>query len=204
MGRHCNCTGRNGFWKRNRPNGRKSKKSSPKLLEMVRDDCPGDSLHLGGVFVYLQRAAGKQRDAGGVFALFFIVALGILFDMVGVAVTAADEKPFHAMAAKKVPGAGKAIWLLRNADKVASFCNDVVGDICGIISGAASAVIAGQIIAEIAQTGRGNVVQLAMSGLVAGMTVGGKAAGKSIAMRCSTNIVFLTARVLGLFSRKKK
>ena len=64
--------------------------------------------------------------------------------------------------------------------------------------------IAGQIIAEIAQTGRGNVVQLAMSGLVAGMTVGGKAAGKSIAMRCSTNIVFLTARVLGLFSRKKK
>ena len=136
--------------------------------------------------------------------LFFIVALGILFDMVGVAVTAADEKPFHAMAAKKVPGAGKAIWLLRNADKVASFCNDVVGDICGIISGAASAVIAGQIIAEIAQTGRGNVVQLAMSGLVAGMTVGGKAAGKSIAMRCSTNIVFLTARVLGLFSRKNK
>ena len=136
--------------------------------------------------------------------LFFIVALGILFDMVGVAVTAADEKPFHAMAAKKVPGAGKAIWLLRNADKVASFCNDVVGDICGIISGAASAVIAGQIIAQIAQTGRGNVVQLAMSGLVAGMTVGGKAAGKSIAMRCSTNIVFLTARVLGLFSRKKK
>lgn len=103
--------------------------------------------------------------------------------MVGVAVTAADEKPFHAMAAKKVPGAGKAIWLLRNADKVASFCNDVVGDICGIISGAASAVIAGQIIAEIAQTGRGNVVQLAMSGLVAGMTVGGKAAGKSIAMQ---------------------
>lgn len=136
--------------------------------------------------------------------LFFIVALGILFDMVGVAVTAADEKPFHAMAAKKVPGAGKAIWLLRNADKVASFCNDVVGDICGIISGAASAVIAGQIIAQIAQTGQGNLVQLAMSGLVAGMTVGGKAAGKSIAMRCSTNIVFLTARVLGLFSRKKK
>ena len=90
--------------------------------------------------------------------LFFIVALGILFDMVGVAVTAADEKPFHAMAAKKVPGAGKAIWLLRNADKVASFCNDVVGDICGIISGAASAVIAGQIIVEIAQTGRGNVL----------------------------------------------
>ena len=68
--------------------------------------------------------------------LFFIVALGILFDMVGVAVTAADEKPFHAMAAKKVPGAGKAIWLLRNADKVASFCNDVVGDSFGRHRGA--------------------------------------------------------------------
>lgn len=135
--------------------------------------------------------------------LFFIVLLGILFDMIGVAVTAADEKPFHAMAAKKVPGASKAIWLLRNADKVASFCNDVVGDICGIVSGAASAVIAAQLIAQLAE-GSGSIVQLAMSAMVAGLTVGGKAAGKSVAMGQSTKIVFLTARVLGFFSTKKK
>ena len=45
--------------------------------------------------------------------LFVIVLLGILFDIVGVAVTSADEKPFHSMAARKVPGAQEAIKLLR-------------------------------------------------------------------------------------------
>ena len=62
--------------------------------------------------------------------LLFIVLLGILFDIIGVAVTSAEEKPFHSMAAKKVPGAAECIMLLRHADRVASICNDVIGDIC--------------------------------------------------------------------------
>lgn len=69
------------------------------------------------------------------FILLVIVLIGILFDIIGVAVTAADVKPFHSMAAHRVPGAQEALKLLRNAEKVSSFCNDVVGDICGIISG---------------------------------------------------------------------
>ena len=31
--------------------------------------------------------------------------------------------------------------LIRNAGKVSSFCNDVIGDISGVISGTASALI---------------------------------------------------------------
>ena len=69
--------------------------------------------------------------------LLVIVAVGILFDIIGVAVTSADEKPFHAMASRRVPGAKEAIRLLRSAGKVSSICNDVVGDICGVVSGAA-------------------------------------------------------------------
>ena len=65
--------------------------------------------------------------------LLFIVLLGILFDIIGVAVTSAEEKPFHSMAAKKVPGAAECIMLLRHADRVASICNDVIGDICGVV-----------------------------------------------------------------------
>lgn len=138
------------------------------------------------------------------FALLFgIVLVGVLFDMVGIAVASADEKPFHAMASKKVRGADKAIWLLRNADKVSSFCNDVVGDICGIVSGAASAVIAAQIIANFSLTAS-NLVQLVMSAMVAGFTVGGKAVGKSVAMRECTKIVFAAGRCLSVFSAKKK
>ena len=63
--------------------------------------------------------------------LFAIILVGILFDIIGVAVTSADEKPFNAMAARKVPGARQAISLLHNAERVSSICNDVIGDICG-------------------------------------------------------------------------
>ena len=63
--------------------------------------------------------------------LICIVLTGILFDIIGVAVTAADEVPFHAMASRKVPEAEDALRLIRNAGRVSSFCNDVIGDICG-------------------------------------------------------------------------
>ena len=59
-----------------------------------------------------------------VLAMF--IALGIIFDMVGVAVTAADPKPFHSMAAHKEKGGREAIRLLQNANQVSSVCNDVV------------------------------------------------------------------------------
>ena len=75
------------------------------------------------------------------FILFLFVFIGILFDVIGVAATAATEKRFHSMAARKVKGAKQSIWIIRNAEKVGSFCNDVVGDISGIISGATSAII---------------------------------------------------------------
>ena len=80
--------------------------------------------------------------------LLVIIFLGIIFDIVGMAVASASEKPFHSMAAKKVPGAQEAIRLLRNAERVSSICNDVVGDICGVVSGSASATIAALILVD--------------------------------------------------------
>ena len=84
----------------------------------------------------------------GIFVAFLIlltiILVGIIFDIIGMAVATADEKPFHAMAARKVPGAKECIMLLRNAERVSSICNDVVGDICGVVSGTASATIAAQ------------------------------------------------------------
>ena len=127
--------------------------------------------------------------------LLLIVLVGILFDMVGVAVASAEERPFHSMAARKVPGAAEAIKLLRNANRVSSICNDVIGDICGVVSGAASAAIAVQIVAKVGLSNE-SLASLFMSALVAGMTVGGKAVCKSFAMNSSTKIVFLTARVI--------
>ena len=79
--------------------------------------------------------------------LICIIAIGIVFDIIGVAVTAADEKPFHSMASRKVPEATQALKLIRNAGRVSSFCNDVIGDICGVISGSAAATIAARVLA---------------------------------------------------------
>ncbi len=127
--------------------------------------------------------------------LLLIVLLGIIFDVVGVAVASAEERPFHSMAAKKVPGAAEAIRLLRNADRVSSVCNDVVGDICGVVSGAAAATITARVLMNF-QGLPEDVISLALSALVAGLTVGGKAIGKSMAIHSCTSIVFTTAKVI--------
>ena len=129
--------------------------------------------------------------------LLAIVLLGIIFDIVGVAVTSADEKPFHSMAARKVAGSQEAIMLLRNADRVGSICNDVVGDICGVVSGSASATIAAKVLSSgIVDLSWEQLVSLAMSALVAALTVAGKALGKNIAIKSCTSIVHVAGVVI--------
>ena len=141
--------------------------------------------------------------------LLTIIFVGIVFDIIGMAVATADEKPFHSMAARKVLGAQESIRLLRNAERVSSICNDVVGDICGVVSGSASATIAAQILSNCDMTWP-QVVSLAMSALAAGLTVGGKAIGKSFAVNSCTDIVFFVGKLLytinhlpDLFRKKK-
>jgi len=132
-----------------------------------------------------------------------IIIINIAFDIIGTAVTAADEAPFHAMASRKVYGAKRAIRLVRNADKVSNFCNDVVGDICGVISGAASAYI----VLRIASLGVRldvAVIDILMTGSVAAFTVGGKALGKSIAISESNNIIYRVAIVIRFIEDKLK
>ena len=141
------------------------------------------------------------EDAGLFFCflvLIVIILIGILFDIIGVAVTAADPVPFHAMASRKVPEAQEALRLIKNANRVCSFCNDVIGDICGVISGSASAVIALRIL--MLRPGLGELIlNLLLSATVAALTVGGKACGKTIAISRSTAVVRLTARVTLFF-----
>lgn len=142
--------------------------------------------------------------------LICIVLTGILFDIIGVAVTAADEVPFHAMASRKVPEAEDALRLIRNAGRVSSFCNDVIGDICGVISGSASAAIAAKAVAHFSFSWPG-MVPLLLSALVAAATVGGKAIGKSYAINSCTQIVYFVGRLIAawhglwrFFPKRKK
>ena len=154
-----------------------------------------------GISAAMSFLSNEMLSGGGLIlsfaVLLVIILIGILFDIIGVSVTAAEEKPFHSMAAKKVPEAREALKMLRRAERVSSFCNDVVGDICGVISGSAAAVIAAKAITGMSPV-LGSVVQLLLSAVVAGLTVGGKAFGKSIAMNNSTAILHAAAKVMYL------
>ena len=142
--------------------------------------------------------------------LLTIILVGIIFDVIGMAVASADEKPFHSMAARKVLGAQQAIRLLRNAERVSSICNDVVGDICGVVSGSASATIAAQILRS-SDFGWPQMITLTRSAFCAGLTVGGKAIGKTYAVNSATTIVhncgkliFWLQHIPDMFRKKKK
>lgn len=133
---------------------------------------------------------------GVVITLLFIV-IGIIFDIVGVAVNSADEKVFHSMNARQVRGSKVAVKFKKNADKVSSFCNDVIGDICGIISGAAATTIA----INIANSLNADLlfINLTVAAIVAALTIGGKAMGKSFAINKSDIILYEFAKIVSIF-----
>ena len=166
------------------------------------------ALMISAAFSFSSQELLSEASLFGAFVvLLTIIAIGIFFDLLGVAVTAAEEKPFHSMASRKVPGGSEAIWLLRNAGRVSSVCCDVVGDICGIISGTAAAVVALEAW-QSAQSLSQRMIQLLLSALVAALTILGKAFCKQIALENSTAIVHMAARVIWrwkrLFTGKQK
>ena len=137
----------------------------------------------------------------GIIILILVIFLGVLFDMVGVAVTAADIVPFNSMASRKVKGAKLAIKLKKNADKVSSFCNDVFGDICGVISGSIGVIIADSLSKIV------NIDNLYLSLLVtatiASITIGAKAICKSFAINKSNIILYEFSKFISMFYKIK-
>lgn len=138
----------------------------------------------------------------GVILVVVFILIGILFDMVGVAVTAANEKPFHSMSAQKVRGANVAIKLKNKADKVSSFCCDVIGDICGIISGSAGVIVASSVATSFHTDSF--FTTLTITAIIAALTIGGKALGKGLAINKSNTILYEFSKVLSFVYKPKK
>lgn len=132
--------------------------------------------------------------------LMLVILLGIVFDVLGLAVATCTEVPFHAKLTKGQKEYKEAITLIRNAEKVSSFCNDVVGDIAGVISGG----LAGSIVLNMVKNYEGLnsfALDLLLTALVAAITVGGKAYGKSFAINQSQIIVEKTAKIIYFFKK---
>ena len=160
------------------------------------------SFILSIVFSFISTSAISRLDiVPAIIMLFLVVFIGIVFDVIGVSVTVAKESDFHAKASKKISGAKTSLKLIKNSAKVANICADVIGDIAGVLSGSISALIAFKI------TSVFNIsfnVQFIISAIVASLTIAGKAMGKGIAQRNSTEIVGFVGKVLRIFNKESK
>ncbi|MFP4660869.1 MAG: hypothetical protein ACLFPF_01640 [Halanaerobiales bacterium] len=132
-----------------------------------------------------------------VIILLVIIFTGILSDMVGVAATVASPSTFNARAAKKVFGARKGLFLVKHGDRVASLMCDIVGDICGTVSGAIGIVIVLRIMNN--WGGSQSILNLLMIGFISALTVGGKAYFKTFGIRKADEIIFYVGKMLAGF-----
>lgn len=156
------------------------------------------SFTLSVFFSFLTSSAMKSLSVFFAFVLLLvIIAVNILFDMVGTAVQSAEEKPFHSLASRRVPGARESISVIRHAPQLANMCCDVIGDIAGIISGATTALIVAELV-EMFQL-RGMLPSLILTGLVGALTIGGKAMSKGISMQNGNYIVFIVGKIMYFF-----
>ena len=136
-----------------------------------------------------------------IFLVLIFILIGVIFDIIGLAVATADEKIFHSMATKKVKGAKKAINLINQKYKVSSFLNDVIGDICGVISGSCGLAISIKLAPII---GINKVLTtIIITSIISALTIGGKAFGKTIAINKCNEIVFEFSKLLSIFSKNK-
>ena len=135
-----------------------------------------------------------------VFVIMLVICLGILFDIIGLAVATATEVPFHAKSAKKVNGSKESLALIRNAEKVSSFCNDVIGDIAGVLSGGLAMAVAVNVHKSFPLI-NGLIINLVFTAIVSSITVGGKAMGKNFAITKSYVIVETCGIIIFKFKR---
>ena len=136
--------------------------------------------------------------------VLLLVLISIAFDMIGTAMASAEQAPFVAMSSRKVRGAKEVLGLIKNTDKVCSICNDIVGDICGIVSGAATSAIIYNV--DIARNISRSLIEMIFtiffSAVVACLTIGGKAFGKTIALKRSKDILLLVGVFLSIFKKR--
>ncbi len=138
-----------------------------------------------------------------VIVLIVLLFLNIGCDMIANAIITCQPDAFHAMASNKIKGAKRAVTLCKNATKLGSVFADVIGDICGIVSGAAGAVL----VVYIAAIADGNIWEIVssilVSAVIGALTVGGKAIFKHFAIKYNKQIVFSFAKFTTFFKKEK-
>ncbi len=152
---------------------------------------------LSMIFSIIANILGNLNNIVLIIVTLLVIFIGTIFDVIGTAVLSADIKVMHSRGSQKIKGAKEAINLINKSDKVSSVCNDVIGDICGILSGGLSAILVMSLF------NNASIYQVIITAVVSALTVGSKAIGKQIAIKNADNIIFNVGKILGSFTRKK-
>ena len=150
-------------------------------------------------FSLIANYLGKFNNIVLSICIITIIVIGITFDIIGTAVLSCNMKVLHSRASQKLKGAKQAIKLAKNSSTVSSFCNDVVGDVCGIVSGSLITIL----VVNIVVSGNVSLWNVILSSILSSLTVGGKALGKTFAVKKSNDIIYTVGRILSIFNHKK-
>ncbi len=133
--------------------------------------------------------------------IIVFILVNILFDIVGVAITTCSIENFEPLLEKNDKSVKICVMLVKNAEKVSSFCCDIIGDIAGILSGSASAAIMAKFTIDfgISET---IVVSTLFASIIAAVTVFAKAIGKRFAINHSVSIIYKVGKFLSFFGGK--
>lgn len=137
-----------------------------------------------------------------IIVLVVLLVLNIGCDLLANAIITCDADAFHSMASNKIKGAKRAVAFCRNATKLGSIFADIIGDICGIVSGAAGTALVVYIAANGGKTIE-LIASIGVSAVIGAVTVGGKAIFKHFAMKYNKQIVFAFAKFTTFFKKEK-
>lgn len=156
------------------------------------------TLFLALIFSVITNYLGKLNNIVLIICIIIVIIVGIVFDIIGVSVLSCNKKILHSKASQKLKGAKSAIKLVNNASSVSSFCNDVVGDVCGIVSGSLVAIL----IINLFNNNNLTIYNILSTCIISALTVGGKAIGKSIAVKNSDDIIYFVGKLITIFNKK--
>jgi len=152
------------------------------------------------IFSLIANLLGNLNNIILSICIISIIIIGIIFDIIGTASLSCDTKVLHSKASQKLNGAKEAIRLAKNASSVSSFCNDVVGDVCGIVSGSLVTIL----VVNIVTSNNISIWNILLSSILSAFTVGGKALGKNIGVKKANDIIHSVGKILSLFKRKER
>ena len=153
--------------------------------------------------ILAQTMNGANKIAVCIAIIVALILIAFLGDIFAVAGAYADIAVFNSMASRKIKGAKTAIYLVKHSDRVSSILSDILGDCCGIVSGAVGVSLSLIILSHAVLTVfmQGVVIAL-VNASIAATAIMAKSIAKKIAIANSTKIVLFFGRFLAKFGVK--